>query len=131
MAVERRDAVARSGVVEARCRREPNTMQAALPPTSATLGDDRTRPYFLWWTTATVGDLRAHLSDPDPDVRAYWLGALLREANTRDVWLFVTPDVIRESWNRLQRHLGRTRSMWAYLLNLPDRPWPPSSVARG
>jgi hypothetical protein len=44
-------------------------------------------------------------------VRAYWMGALLREANTRDVWLFVTPDAIRASWDRVHRHLGRTRAM--------------------
>jgi hypothetical protein len=100
-------------------------MLSTLPPTSAALADDRTRPYFLWWTTATVRDLRRFLEDPDPDVRAYWLGALLREANTRDVWLFVTPGHIRASWDRLQRHLGRSREMWAYLLELPDEPWPP------
>jgi hypothetical protein len=34
-------------------------------------------------------------------VRAYWTGALLREANTRDVWLFVTPAALREEWPRL------------------------------
>ena len=65
------------------------------------------RPYFLWWTSASVADLRAHLADPDPEVRAYWMGALLREANTRDVWLFVTPETIRASWDRLQRHRSR------------------------
>ena len=100
-------------------------MLAALPPTSDLLRDDSHRPYFLWWTDATVGDLRAHLRNPDHGVRAYWMGALLREANTRDVWLFVTPDMVRASWDRLQRHLGRSRSMWAFLLQLPDQPWPP------
>ena len=55
----------------------------ALPPTSSALADPATRPYFLWWTAATVGELRAHLASEDPDERAYWLGALLREANTR------------------------------------------------
>ena len=88
----------------------PTTM---LPPTSAALGDDRTRPYFLWWTDATVGDLRRHLQSEDVEERAYWLGALLREANTRDVWLFVRPDEIRALWPSLIRHLGRSRSMWA------------------
>jgi hypothetical protein len=37
-----------------------------LAPTSEDLRLDSTRPYFLWWTDAAVGDLRAHLSDPDP-----------------------------------------------------------------
>lgn len=101
-------------------------MTAPLPPTSPSLMDDSHRPYFLWWTTASVGDLRAHLGDADPEVRAYWMGALLREANTRDVWLYVTPEMIRGAWDRLQRHLGRSRAMWTYLLALPDTPWPPS-----
>ena len=107
-------------------------MIASLPPTSLALMQDSHRPYFLWWTEENVGDLRAHLADADPEVRAYWMGALLREANTRDVWLFVTPDMIRASWDRLQRHLGRSRAMWGVLLDLPDRPWPPpdAKVAR-
>ena len=100
-------------------------MVAPLAPTSPLLMDNAHRPYFLWWTPATVGDFRARLADGDPDVCAYWMGALLREANTRDVWLFVTPDMIRQSWGRLQRHLGRSRAMWAYLLDLPEIPWPP------
>jgi hypothetical protein len=99
-------------------------MSARLPPTTELLREDSHRPYFLWWTTATVGDLRAHLNDPDPEVRAYWMGAL-REANTRDVWLFVTPEMIRGTWTRLQRHLGRSRAMWTYLLDLPITTWPP------
>ena len=98
-----------------------------LPPTSSDLLDDATRPYFLWWTDATVGDLHRHLEDPDPDRRAYWMGALLREANTRDVWLFLKPEDIRESWSRLQRHLGRSRAMWSWLLGL-EAEWPPAEA---
>jgi hypothetical protein len=84
-----------------------------------------TRPYFLWWLDATVADLRAALTSDDDAVRAYYLGALLREANTRDVWLFVTPAQIRQDWQRLARHLGRTRDMWAWLLDLEPLVWPP------
>ena len=87
-----------------------------LPPTSPTLADPATRPYFLWWTDVNVGQFRTLIQDPDLDRRAYWLGALLREANTRDVWMFVTPAGIREAWPSLRRHLGRSRDMWAYLL---------------
>jgi hypothetical protein len=102
-----------------------------LPPTSEALRDDATRPYFLWWTDATVGDLRSKLRDPDPLVRAYWMGALLREANTRDVWLFVKADEIRAQWPLLLRHLGRSRSMWAWLLGLPEPIWPPAEARHG
>ena len=105
-------------------------MSGPLPPTSSALSDDGHRPYFLWWTEATVGHLRTRLSDPDPDVRAYWLGGLMREANTRDVWVFVNPTQIRASWHLLQRHLGRSRAMWAYLLQLPASSWPPQQARK-
>lgn len=104
-------------------------MWAALPPTSPRLTEDAHRPYFLWWTTTTIAELRARIVDPDPDVRAYWVGAVLREANSRDVWLFVSPAMIRALWDRLPRHLGRSRAMWAYVLGLPDHPWPPRNAS--
>src|SRR4030095_8670989 len=96
-----------------------------LPPTTASLLDENARPYFLWWTQATVGELKEHLASPDLEERAYWMGALLREANTRDVWLFVDPGEIRALWPRLIRYLGRSRQMWAWLLKLPPPEWPP------
>ncbi len=98
-----------------------------LSPTHAELLRDDTRPYFLWWTPCTVGELRAHLAASDPDVAGYWLGALLREANTRDVWLFTTPDEVRRRWPHVLRHLGRARERWAWLLGL-DGTWPPGEA---
>lgn len=95
-----------------------------LPPTTPELADPAHRPYFLWWTDADVAALRAHLASDDPEERAYWLGALLREANSRDVWLFTTAERIRAEWPRVLRHLGRARPMWAWLLDL-DGTWPP------
>jgi hypothetical protein len=105
-------------------------MPLVLPPTSADLANASCRPYFLWWTDATVGELRGHLISRDAEERAYWTGALLREANTRDVWLFVTPDDVRTQWARLQRYLGRSRELWAYLLGLKTLPWPPDATNR-
>lgn len=101
-----------------------------LPPTSPELQLPGTRPYFLWWTDATVGDLRRHLGSSDPAERAYWMGALLREANTRDVWLFCKPAAVRALWPQLLRHLGRTRDRWAWLLGLPEPVWPPEEARR-
>lgn len=93
-------------------------VDGVLPPTSADLLSDQTRPYFLWWTDATVADLRAHLAASDPRDQAYWLGALLREANSRDVWLFTSPEQIRALWPYVWRHLGKSRALWCYLLDL-------------
>ena len=102
-----------------------------LPPTSPNLADDSHRPYFLWWTDLTVGDFRRQLRSEDAEIRAYWMGALLREANTRDVWVFTTPADIRAEWPRLTRHLGRSREMWAWLLGVENLPWPPSVAECG
>jgi hypothetical protein len=79
---------------------------SSLPLTTESLLDDTARPYFLWWTDATVGQLKEHLAASDPEERAYWMAALLREANSRDVWLFVTPDEICALWPRLIRYWG-------------------------
>ena len=89
------------------------------------------RPYFLWWTDLSEATFSQRLNDPDLTVRAYWLGALLREANTRDVWRYTTPATIRAQWPQVVRHLGRTRAMWAWLLRIDpgDQAWPPSTVA--
>ncbi len=95
-----------------------------LGPTTSTLLDPASRPYFLWWSEVTVGQLRELLSSSDEETKAYWLGALLREANTRDVWLFTNREEIERMWPKLIRHLGRSRPMWAWLLNLPAE-WPP------
>lgn len=88
-----------------------------LPPTTEELRDDAARPCFSWWSDVTVGALRQKLAAPDLDERAYWLGALLREANSRDVWLFTTPAEVRAMWPRLT-HLGRSRAMWAWILGM-------------
>ena len=101
-----------------------------LPPTTASLFHDDARPYFLWWTDCTVGELKARLRSPRAEERAYWLGALLREANTRDVWLFTTVDEIRTQWDQVLRHLGKSREMWAWLLGLPRPVWPPLEARR-
>ncbi len=108
----------------------PTPSADRLPPTTESLLDDSARPYFLWWTDATVGQLKEHLVSPDPEERAYWMGALLREANTRDIWLFVTSDEIRALWPFLIRYLGRSRQMWAWLLKLPPPEWPPLGQIR-
>ena len=106
------------------------TSTRPLPPTSESLLNDETRPYFLWWTDVTVGGLKQRLASDDLEIKAYWMGALLREANTRDVWLFVTADDIRKHWSHLIPYLGRAREMWSWLLELPAAEWPPAEARR-
>jgi hypothetical protein len=103
-------------------------LKLRLPPTTSEVYNSDARPYFLWWTDVTVAQLRVLLRSQDRTERAYWLGALLREANTRDVWVFVTASEVRDLWPLLVRHLGKTRPMWAWLLGVEDIPWPPQAA---
>jgi hypothetical protein len=79
------------------------------------LVDARGRPYFLWDCDLTITEFRERLEDPDPEVRAYLVGKLMRQAKPDDVFLFVRPREIRELWPRLTRYLGRTREFWSWL----------------
>lgn len=89
-----------------------------MPPTSTDVADDTQKPYFLWWADLTAGEFRQRLAHGSPAERAYWLGALLREANTRDVWLFTSVREITELWPLVYRHLGKSKSLWSFLLRL-------------
>jgi hypothetical protein len=81
------------------------------------LTDAKGRPYFLWDCDLTLAEFRAGLESPDPDVRAYLVGKLMRQAKPDDVFTFVPPRTIRELWPRLERHLGRTRGFWVWLFD--------------
>jgi hypothetical protein len=81
------------------------------------LVDARGRPYFLWDCDLTITEFRERLEDPDPEVRAYLVGKLMRQAKPDDVFLFVGPRAIRELWPRLLRYLGRTRDFWTWIFD--------------
>jgi hypothetical protein len=79
------------------------------------LTDARDRPYFLWDCELTLDEFRKALADPDPEVRAYLVGKLMRQAKPDDVFLFVRPREIRALWPSLTRYLGRTREFWSWV----------------
>ncbi len=79
------------------------------------LTDPQGRPYFLWDCDMTLAQFQQRLQDGDPEVRAYLVGKLMRQAKPDDVFLFVRPRVIRELWPRLRPYLGRTREFWTWL----------------
>ncbi len=78
--------------------------------------DAQGRPYFLWDCELTLADFRQRLRDPDADVRAYFLGKLMRQAKPDDVFDFVMRSDIEASWSRLAPYLGERRDFWAWLL---------------
>jgi len=65
------------------------------------------RPYFLWDEDLTLDAFRGRLADPDPEVRAYYLGKLMRQAKPDDVFTFASLREIRELlWHALPQPLG-------------------------
>lgn len=79
------------------------------------LTSDTAIPYFLWDLPMTVRELRERL-DRSEDERVRMLGKIMREAREPDVWLFTTPEEVSRLWPRLERHLGRRRDFWIFLL---------------
>lgn len=86
-----------------------------LPPTSPRLRDPSAVPYFLWDDHMTVAEAKAILAGSDVHARDELVARILREANTRDVWLFVNWKMIDEAWPRIEQRLGRARGMWTLL----------------
>jgi len=77
--------------------------------------DQKGRPYFLWDCEMTLEAFDRGLRGPDPEVRAYLVGKLMRQAKPDDVFAFVSARTIRELWPRLERHLGQSRRFWTWL----------------
>lgn len=95
---------------------------AMLNPTPPNLLVDPVgRPYFLWDMDMTLAAFVARLTDPDPDVRAYFIGKLMRQAKPDDVFTFVTAMAIWEQWPRIERHLGHSREFWQWLFTSWER----------
>ena len=65
-------------------------MSTLAPTPPDRLVDQRGRPYFAWDEDLTLAEYTARLRDPDPEVRAYFLGKLMRQAKPDDVFTFVT-----------------------------------------
>lgn len=81
------------------------------------MGRAEGQPYFLWDVRISEADFRQRLLHPDPDIRAQWLGCLLREARYDDVWDYVTLEEVLRDWPLVRRHLGRLCSFWDFLID--------------
>jgi hypothetical protein len=85
-------------------------MLVPTPPDK--LCDAQGRPYFLWDCDLTLDAWLALTRDPDPDVRAYWIGAAMRQAKPDDVLTLLDWAAIEEAWPRLRDRLGREQAFW-------------------
>jgi len=92
-------------------------MSILAPTPSARMTDASGRPYFLWDDDMSLETFQGMLRDPDPEVRSYFLGKLMRQAKPDDVFTFVSRQQTKEDWVRLERYLGNTHAFWQWLLS--------------
>jgi hypothetical protein len=89
-------------------------MSLLSPTPRERMVDAQGRPYFLWDSDMTLTRFREVLRDPDDDVRAYYVGKLMRQAKPDDAFTFVSLEEIRDLWPKIERNLGRTREFWTW-----------------
>ena len=82
-------------------------------------------PYFLWSENTTIEEFREILASNRPE-RVLNIARLLREAKVSDVWKFLTPQQVADSFSDTSPHLGRKRDFWNYLLSV----WKKHGVVR-
>ena len=84
-------------------------MSVLAPTPPERMIDAKGRPYFLWDEDITLDVFRSRLADPDPEVRAYYLGKLMRQAKPDDVFTFATLRDIVELFPLLVRYPAAAR----------------------
>lgn len=78
--------------------------------------DSEGRPTFLWDCDLRYDELLARLSDPDPEIRAYWVGTVMRQARPDDALTLVPATEMRRLWPEVSRFLGEERAFWSWIL---------------
>lgn len=73
-------------------------------------------PYFLWNEETTVARLREILSDPAHPLRAIYAARVMRDGRVTDLWSFLRPQDVKTMWPQVERHLGKRRAFWRFLL---------------
>jgi hypothetical protein len=92
-------------------------MSALAPTPTDRLTDARGRPYFLWDEDLTLEVFRERLRDPDPEVRTYFLGKLMRQAKPDDVFTFATLREVNDQFEAVAPYLGRSKAFWTWLIS--------------
>ena len=64
----------------------------------------------------TLATFDQRLADPDPEIRGYFLGKLMRQAKPDDVLSMVSLARIDTEWSLVESYLGETRPFWEWLV---------------
>lgn len=60
--------------------------------------------------------MRQKLQSTDLDERALWMARVMREVRYQDVFRWLRLTEVLELWSRIDRHLGRSRPFWHWLI---------------
>lgn len=74
-------------------------------------------PWFTWDAPIADDTLRQRLCHPEPAVRAQWQGLIMREARVPEVFDWIRLDEIVRDFEHIERHLGRRKAFWRWLLD--------------
>ncbi len=89
---------------------------------SLDFSDPDCKPYFLWSEDMTVAQLREILAGlQGPELKISYMARIMRECRIPEVWQFLELKEILMHWESLQRHLGRSRRLWNFLLEVWSR----------
>ncbi len=73
-------------------------------------------PWFTWDAPVAAETLKERLHHPEPAVRAQWQGLVMREARIPEVFDWLSIGEIVRDFEHIERHLGRRREFWRWLL---------------
>lgn len=87
-----------------------------MPRLTSNLDSINDIPYFLWSEDTSIKEFRNILASNGHPERILYIARLLREAKVSDVWKFLTPQQVADSFEEAAPHVGRKRAFWEYLL---------------
>ncbi len=74
-------------------------------------------PYFCWDRKYTVDDILKKIDGSEKYKTIAWL---LREAKFQDIWFFITPQYLFLNYSKIEKHLGKDKLFWAYIIGVWD-----------
>jgi hypothetical protein len=81
------------------------------------LVDSQGRPYFLWDVEMTLDEFERALLEESSPAQPYLIAKVMRQAKPDDALQFVSPQQIADLWPAIERHLGKSRAFWTWLLD--------------
>ncbi len=73
-------------------------------------------PYFCWDRKLTVKDIREKLKSYSGLKKTMFTAWIMREAAFKDVWEFLTPKDVWNTFSELKRFLGRHKDFWVFIM---------------